>query len=104
MNGLKNKHNMNIELILKNQIAIMEVLESNTNSEWHSENLKKQIYDTDSEIQCCKSVTIMKKDNTQRENLAMKIMLIRDKQMEGLMTFEEALKEAVKLVKEYESE
>jgi hypothetical protein len=41
---------MNIELILKNQIAIMEVLKSNTNSEWHSKNLKMQIYDTDSEI------------------------------------------------------
>lgn len=44
------------------------------------------------------------KNNTLRENLAMKIMLIRDKQMGGLITFEEALKEAVKLVKEYESE
>ena len=41
---------MNIELILKNQIAIMEVLKSNTKSEWHLKNLKMQIYDSDSEI------------------------------------------------------
>jgi hypothetical protein len=41
---------MNVELILKNQIAIMEVLRSNTKNEWHSKNLKEQINDTDSEI------------------------------------------------------
>ena len=44
------------------------------------------------------------KNNTVRENLAMKIMLIRDKQIEGKITFEEALKEAVKIIEQYEVE
>lgn len=45
-----------------------------------------------------------KKNNTVRENLAIKIMLLRDKQIGEKITFEEALKEAVKFIKQYEVE
>lgn len=42
-------------------------------------------------------------ENTKRENLALKITLLRDKQTRGEINFDEMLKEAVKLITEYES-
>lgn len=42
--------------------------------------------------------------NIKRENLAMKIVLLRDKQTKGKISFNEMLKEAVKLISEYESD
>ena len=45
-----------------------------------------------------------KKFDIVRENLAMKIMLLKAKQMKGEITFEEALKESVKLIRDYENE
>lgn len=44
------------------------------------------------------------KINTKRENLALKIILLRDKQTKGEISFDEMLKKAVKLIIEYESE
>jgi len=41
---------------------------------------------------------------TKRENLALKITLLRDRQTKGEMSFDEMLREAVKLITEYESE
>jgi hypothetical protein len=43
-----------------------------------------------------------KKTNVTRENLAMKIMLLRDNQREKKMTFDEALKLAVRLIEKFE--
>jgi hypothetical protein len=42
-------------------------------------------------------------ENTIKENLALKIILLRDKEKKGEITFNEMLKEAVKLIAEYES-
>lgn len=39
-----------LELILNNQIAIMEVLKSQTYIEWHLQNLQNQINDTNLEV------------------------------------------------------
>lgn len=36
------------------------------------------------------------------ENLAMKIMALRDKQIEGEITFKESLKQSVGLIEEYD--
>jgi hypothetical protein len=45
-----------------------------------------------------------KKDDTQRRDLAMKIMLLKFEQIEGLISLNEALKEAVDYIKAYEKE
>ena len=37
-----------------------------------------------------------------RENLAMKIMLLRDKQVAGEITLKELLKQSVRLIEEYD--
>ena len=37
-----------------------------------------------------------------RENLAMKIMVLRDKQIAREITFKESLKESVRLIEEYD--
>ena len=37
-----------------------------------------------------------------RENLAMKIMLLRDKQLDGEITLKESLKQSVILIEEYD--
>lgn len=43
-----------------------------------------------------------KADRLNKENLAMKIMLLKDKEKKGEISFEKALEEAVKLIKEYD--
>ena len=42
------------------------------------------------------------KTDISRENLAMKIVIIKEKQNNGKISFNEFLAEAVKLIKEYE--
>jgi hypothetical protein len=43
-----------------------------------------------------------KEDNSIKETLAMKIMLLRDKERKGEISFEKALEEAVQMIKEYD--
>lgn len=42
-----------LELILKNQISIMEVLRSQANTEWYLQDLQNQINESQLEINIC---------------------------------------------------
>jgi hypothetical protein len=42
--------------------------------------------------------------NLKKENLVLKIVLLRDKQKKGLISFEKMIEEGIRLINEYESE
>ena len=42
-------------------------------------------------------------NNIKKENLVLKIVLLRDKQKKGLISFKKMTKEGIRLINEYES-